>query len=75
MPNLISFDIDLTTHEGARLAAVLDGVGPHWEPGEIHRMETQAHERLYSRLDPGQQACFDLLVAEGVLPEMRGWSR
>jgi len=28
MPNLVPFNIDLTAHEGIRLAAVLDALGP-----------------------------------------------
>ncbi|MGH3910872.1 MAG: DUF6400 family protein, partial [Pseudonocardiaceae bacterium] len=31
MANLVPFDIDLTAHEGTRLAAVLDAIGPHWD--------------------------------------------
>ncbi|MGH3903566.1 MAG: DUF6400 family protein [Pseudonocardiaceae bacterium] len=74
MANLVSFDVDLTAHEGTRLAAVLDAIGPHWDPVEIYTGETEAHRMLYSDLDAEQQASYDLLVAEGVLSDLPRWS-
>jgi len=68
MPNLVPFNIDLTAHEGVRLAAVLDALGPHWDPVEIYTGEAEAHRMLYSQLDADQQAGYDMLVADGVLP-------
>ena len=70
MASLVPFTIDLTTHEGTRLAAVLDALGPHWNPLDVYTGETQAHHRLYADLDADQQATYDLLMAAGVLPEL-----
>jgi hypothetical protein len=67
--SLIPFTIDLTAHEGTRLAAVLDALGPHWDPIEVSTGEAQAHRMLYANLDSDQQAAHDLLVAAGVLPD------
>lgn len=69
MADLVPFTIDLTAHEGARLAAVLDAVGPHWDPAEIYAGEAEAHHMLYAHLDPDQQAVYELLIADGVLPD------
>ncbi|MCA1709310.1 MAG: DUF6400 family protein [Actinobacteria bacterium] len=69
MASLVPFTIDLTAHEGTRLAAVLDALGPHWDPAQIFTDEAQAHRLLYTHLDPDQQAVYDLLIADGVLPE------
>ena len=69
MASFAAFNIDLTAHEGTRLAAVLDALGPHWDPIQIFTDEAQAHRMLYTRLDPDQQAVYDLLVADGVLPK------
>ncbi|HEY2764547.1 MAG TPA: DUF6400 family protein [Pseudonocardiaceae bacterium] len=74
MANLISFDVDLTVHEGTRLAAVLEAIGLYWDPAEIYAGETEAHRMLYSNLDAGQQSSYNLLIAHGVLPEVEGWS-
>jgi hypothetical protein len=68
--SLVPFTINLTTHEGTRLAAVLDALGPHWNPVEVYTGENQAYHRLYADLDADQQATYDLLVAAGVLPEL-----
>jgi hypothetical protein len=68
--SLVPFTIDLTAHEGTRLAAVLDALGGHWNPLEVYTDETQAHQRLYADLNTDQQATYDLLVAAGVLPEL-----
>jgi hypothetical protein len=72
MANLVPFTIDLTAHEGARLAAVLDALGPHWDPTEIYTGEAEARRMLYTHLDPDQQATYDVLVAAGVLPDTPG---
>jgi hypothetical protein len=67
--SLIPFHVDLTLHEGTRLAAVLDAVGPDWDPAEIYRGEAEAARLLYANLDPDQQATYDVLIAAGALPE------
>jgi hypothetical protein len=67
--SLVPFNIDLTAHEGARLAAVLDAFGWHWDPTEIYTGEAEARQMLYSDLDPDQQATFDELIADGTLPD------
>lgn len=69
MASLVPFTIDLTAHEGTRLAAVLDALGPHWDPTQIFTDEADAHRLLYAHLDSDQQAVYDLLIADGVLPE------
>ena len=69
MPNLVPFYIDLTAHEGTRLAAVLDSLGPNWDPAEVYAGEAEAHRMLYSNLDAEQQSHYDMLVAHGVLPD------
>jgi hypothetical protein len=71
MASLVPFTLNLTTHEGARLAAVLDALGPHWDPIQVYTSETDAHRMLYTDLDTDQQATFDELVAAGVLPDTR----
>jgi hypothetical protein len=68
--NLIPFNIDLTAHEGTRLAAVLEALGPHWDPAQAFADEAEAHRMLYTNFGPDQQAAYDLLIADGVLPEM-----
>ncbi len=68
MASLVPFNIDLTAHEGTRLAAVLDALGPHWDPHQIYTGETEAQRMLYAHLDPDQQATYDVLIANGVLP-------
>jgi hypothetical protein len=65
--SLVPFTIDLTIHEGTRLAAVLDSLGSHWDPAEIYAGEAEAHRMLYSNLDPDQQATYDVLIAAGAL--------
>ena len=69
MANLVPFTIDLTAHEGTRLAAVLDALGPHWDPIQIFTDEAEAHCMLYAHLNADQQAVYDLLIADGVLPQ------
>jgi Family of unknown function (DUF6400) len=68
--NLVPFRVDLTTHEGLRLAAVMDALGPGWDPLEILTGEAQAHRMLYANLDAQQQAAHELLIAAGVLPDI-----
>ncbi|MGH3778187.1 MAG: DUF6400 family protein [Pseudonocardiaceae bacterium] len=75
MASHVPFNIDLTAHEGTRLAAVLDALGPHWDPTEIYTGEAEAHQMLYAHLDPDQQAAYDLLIADGVLPDNPGAMR
>jgi hypothetical protein len=67
--SLVPFTIDLTAHEGTRLAAVVDALGPRWDPTQIFTDETEAYRMLYAHLDSDQQAVYDLLIADGVLPE------
>jgi hypothetical protein len=68
---VVSFTIDLTAHEGTRLAAVLEALGSDWDPIEVVTGEVQAHRMLYANLNPDQQAAHDLLVAAGVLTDIR----
>jgi hypothetical protein len=68
--SLIPFTIDLTAHETTRLAAVLDALGPHWNPIDIYIGEAQAHQMLYAHLDADQQATYDVLLAAGELPDI-----
>jgi Family of unknown function (DUF6400) len=68
--SLVPFTIDLTAHEGTRLAAVLDALGPHWNPIDVFTGEAEAHHRLYAHLDADQQATYEVLLAAGVLPEL-----
>ncbi|MBV8541495.1 MAG: hypothetical protein JO063_06395 [Pseudonocardiales bacterium] len=69
MASLVPFNVDLTAHEAARLAAVLGALGSHWDPTEIYAGEAQARRMLYTDLDPDQQATYDVLIAGGVLPD------
>ncbi|HJT03817.1 MAG TPA: DUF6400 family protein [Pseudonocardiaceae bacterium] len=68
MANLVPFHIDLTAHEGTRLAAVLEALGPRWDPARVFADEAHAHRMLYTDFDSDQQAAYDLLIAGGVLP-------
>jgi hypothetical protein len=72
MATLVSFTFDLTAHEGTRLAAVLDALGPLWDPAEIYSGEAEAQRMLYAHLDPEQQATYDALIAAGALPDTHG---
>lgn len=69
MTSPVPFNIDLTAHECARLAAVLDAVSWYWDPTEVYTGEAEARRLLYTNLDPDQQAVYDLLIADGVLPD------
>ncbi len=71
MPTLVPFTVDLTAHEGKRLAAVLNALGPLWDPAEIDADAAQAHQVLYAHLDPKQQATYDVLLAAGALANER----
>lgn len=68
MASLVPFNIDLTAHEAARLAAVLDALGSHWDPSKIYVGEAEARRMLYTHLDPDQQATYNVLIANDVLP-------
>lgn len=74
MANLVPFDVDLTAHEGIRVSAVLAAIGAQWDPADVYTGETEAQRMLYSALDADQQSSYDMLVAEGVLPNVSGWS-
>ena len=69
MAGFVPFTIDLTAHEGVRLTAVLDALGSDWDPAEVYAGEAEAHQLLYSNLDPNQQATYDALIAAGALPD------
>ncbi len=69
MEGLVPFTIDLTAHEGVRLAAVLEALGSDWEPAAVFAGEAEAHRLLYADLDPDQQATYDVLIAAGALPD------
>lgn len=75
MANLVPFNIDLTAHEGTRLAAVLEAIGPLWDAAEVYTGEAEAYRMLYSNLDADQQSSYDMLVAEGALSDIAGWLR
>jgi hypothetical protein len=66
--DLVPFNIDLTAHEGLRLAAVMGALGPGWDPIEVLTGEAEAHRKLYGDLDADQQATYELLIAAGVFP-------
>jgi Family of unknown function (DUF6400) len=68
--SLIPYTLDLTAHETTRLAAVLDALGPHWNPIDIYTGEAQAHQMLYAHLDADQQTTYDVLLAAGELPDI-----
>lgn len=62
------FEFDLADHEARRRAEVVAALGDTWQPGETLEAEAAAHRLLYSGLDAGQQATYDMLVAANVLP-------
>lgn len=62
----VPFSIDLTMHEISRLSAVLKAI-PDWDPAIALAEENEAYAMLYSSLDAGQLATYDMLCAEGVL--------
>lgn len=59
---------DLSSHETRRRAAVVAALGVDWDPPAVMRAEQEAHDLLYSGLDPRQREIYDMLVAAGVLP-------
>jgi hypothetical protein len=69
MATLVPFTVDLTAHEGTRLTAVLDAVGPLWDPAEVCSGEAEAQRMLYAHLNPEQQVTHDVLIAAGVLAD------
>ncbi|WP_377267082.1 DUF6400 family protein [Peterkaempfera sp. SMS 1(5)a] len=71
-PDLRTFETDLTAQEAQRRAAVLEAIGPNWDPVAVMQAEEQAYRMLYSDLDEDQQRIYDELVAAGVLPAHPG---
>lgn len=67
---VVEFFVDLTAHEGQRLALVLDAT-PGWDPVAVLADETRAYDMLYANLDVEQQAVYDLLSDAGVLDDRR----
>lgn len=68
-PPALEFAYDLTLDEVRRRSAVLEAIGPDWDPVRALAEEEQAYAMLYSNLDPEQQRHYDALVAAGVLPD------
>lgn len=64
----LAFVYDLTLDEARRRAAVLDALGPDWDPVQVLAEEDRAWDLLYSDLDDDQQRIYDELVSAGVLP-------
>lgn len=64
----MAFAYDLTLDEARRRAAVLDALGPDWDPVQVLAEEDRAWDLLYSDLDGDQQRIYDELVSAGVLP-------
>ena len=60
---------DLSVDEPRRRSAILDAIGDDWDPIRALAQEMQAHEQLYSNLNPEQQRIYDELVSAGVLPD------
>jgi hypothetical protein len=65
----LEFAYDLTLDEVRRRGAVLQAIGPDWDPVRALAEEEKAYAMLYSNLDPEQQRLYDKLVSAGVLPE------
>lgn len=65
----LEFTYDLTLDEARRRAAVLEAIGPGWDPIRALADEEQAYAMLYSNLDAQQQRYYDALVSAGVLPD------
>jgi hypothetical protein len=70
MTSLVSFTLDLTAHEDARLTAVLDALRPHCNPPTIYTGEAPTHHLLYAHPDPDQQTTYEMLLAAGALPKI-----
>lgn len=64
----LEFAYDLTLDEARRRAAVLEAIGPDWDPIQVLAEEERAYAMLYSNLDARQQRFYDELVDAGVLP-------
>jgi hypothetical protein len=65
----LDFAYDLTLDEVRRRTAVLEAIGPDWDPVAVLAEEEKAYDMLYSNLDDEQQRTYDELVAAGVLPD------
>ena len=65
----LEFAYDLTLDEVRRRTAVLEAIGPDWDPIRALAEEEKAYAMLYSNLDAEQQRHYDALVSAGVLPE------
>jgi hypothetical protein len=65
----VEFAYDLTLDEVRRRGAVLEAMGPGWDPIRALADEEQAYAMLYSNLDAQQQRYYDALVAAGILPD------
>ena len=62
----VVFELDLTSHEMQRRAAILRA-HPGWDPVEALRGEEEASALLYGGLDQEQQEVYDALVRAGVV--------
>ncbi len=65
----LDFAYDLTLDEVRRRSAVLEAIGPDWDPIRALAEEENAYAMLYSNLDAEQQHHYDALVSAGVLPK------
>jgi hypothetical protein len=65
----LEFAYDLTLDEVRRRSALLDAIGPDWDPIHALAEEEKAYAMLYSNLDAEQQRHYDTLVSAGVLPD------
>jgi hypothetical protein len=65
----LNFAYDLTLDEARRRTAVLQAIGPDWDPIAVLAEEDKAYDMLYSDLDEEQQRIYDELVGAGVLPD------
>jgi uncharacterized protein DUF6400 len=65
----LDFAYDMTLDEVRRRTAVLEAIGPDWDPVAVLAEEEKAYDMLYSDLDDQQQTVYDELVAAGVLPD------
>lgn len=64
----LQFAYDVTFDEVRRRSAVLEALGPDWDPIRALAEEEKAYAILYSNLDAEQQRHYDTLVSAGVLP-------
>jgi hypothetical protein len=64
----LEFAYDLTLDEVRRRSAVLEAIGPDWDPIRALAEEERAYAMLYSNLDAEQQRHYETLVSAGVLP-------